>query len=206
MKMKYNYYEFYALCRIAGIAVLRGIPMQITKQQFADQEQFVLKGLHEKNILKNNELTAFGRNCVNLIEKYCSASRHVFLNRIRLAEKGDAFIALKIEEDTINVSYIHKIEVMRDLVNTTPFLRMAHESVTPLNVLFSDNSFEKHIQNENISFVLLKTFQANEEKQQIAYAFSEDECFKFDFTTYVKSRLGAKDTRVDLMTVLRIDT
>lgn len=205
--MKFTPLEILTISEIAGQSELFGLPFAV---DIEDNDEFIneLKtGLEKKDILKQNTLTEIGVMMALLFEKYNASTKHIFMNRSRLAFDGDSVIAFIKEEDVVDIVRKHKVKAVEDIIMNNAYMRNTQKKsfFKPAPIDCSQETWLEEELDNYPNFLIIQTYEVRELDEHLCLAWSDTGGCCYNYIDRTMIELGPKDLRMLLLRLFEVE-
>ncbi len=197
--------EIKALCSIAGINNLFGLPFNIQLNESKGDMDTLLTGLKGKDLIKGEKLTDKGKVLIALMEYYEKSDKHLFLNRTRIAMDKDSVTVFVKQEETVCIYRKHKLEFLEDLVMNNDFLRQAQKKtyIRKEPVPYVGDWIEVESK-KYPHYLIAKKYNKKKETKYGYLCWDDEQAVYYDCYKKNILKLGPRETRIFLMDLLEI--
>ncbi len=204
--MRFSIIELMALCYIGKMESIFGIHFPITSANFNEKQEEVIASLHQKNILDKNQLSEFGWIVLSLLKQYNQSKYHVFLNRGRFGKTNKYIISIVLDKDEVILTRRTSKDYVSALFESLTIPEDSSSNIANIEVLFTENGFNKYLDEQSKHMLVIKTFQEKVEQMDYVYAWNDETCYKFNMKTSIKAKIQYSKMQKEITNIFNINT
>lgn len=169
----------------------------------------VMKSLERKELIKGTSLTDKGLIVTRMLEEYKKSSRHVFINRLRVAliDKEYVIVIEKRGEDEYILNRTLKVTLEKKLILSAPFIQKETKRrfIPFIKEKVDLEVLERELDTSKWTDIMV--IQKHEEKHMymhMLYYMDLDEAYRYDYIHHERIEKTSQEIRQDLMEILEI--